>query len=514
MKRAVTRIVVVLLLVVMLPVLFYISDRVNSLSKNEQIIGQVFNKQLASILVSINQHSENIIKQWAIRLSIPVDSKSDIMQGIASDLLATQPSIEEIRFLNADGLTELSAYQRNVEAGSKNIIPQHIQISVLKDYINNNYQKIETVTFDGKIVWYFLSKNSNNYNLILIKADAERFIVQNLRAEIQRVAQELFYIEIQKTASSEVVFSTESNSPDSLSLQKSELWYLPEFNLGIRLKTTSIQEMVAERTKKESYSLWALIVFVLGGTFFIFWNIRKEIKLAEMKSEFVSNVSHEIRTPLALISMYTETLLLKRFKTEEKHDEYLKTIHVETQRLSEMVNRILSFSKMEKNKRKFSFEQLDVNLIVPEVIKSFEAQITKNSIECTFHPDSDAGTIHADRDALIEVLYNLIDNAIKYGRDTDARISIRSKHSKKSFLIEVEDNGPGIPAKAKKYIFDKFYRVTEGTLAHKAKGSGLGLNIVKQIMKAHHGTVTVQSKVGEGSCFRLKFPTTNNNHHD
>jgi two-component system phosphate regulon sensor histidine kinase PhoR len=103
-------------------------------------------------------------------------------------------------------------------------------------------------------------------------------------------------------------------------------------------------------------------------------------------------------------------------------------------------------------------------------------------------------------------MVNLIDNAIKYGREQGKTIGIRIRKSANTLLIEVEDNGIGISKKHLPYIFDKFYRVTKGNLAHQAKGTGIGLNIVKQIMKSHNGKVLVKSKPGEGSCFSLVIP--------
>jgi len=245
---------------------------------------------------------------------------------------------------------------------------------------------------------------------------------------------------------------------------------------------------------------------VILGLLFLIISIRKEIILAEMKSEFVSNVSHEIRTPLALISMYAETLLLKRFKTPEKEKEYLNVIHNESNRLSEMVNRILTFSKMEKMKRLYHFSEVDINELVDEVIYTFGPHLKTMNVECVKNIECDIPSMQADREAITECLVNLIDNAIKYGRASEKKIWIKTRRHENSIIIDVEDNGIGIAKKYLPFIFDKFYRVTKGNLAHQAKGTGIGLNIVKQIMDTHNGKVIVKSKPGEGSCFSLKFP--------
>jgi two-component system phosphate regulon sensor histidine kinase PhoR len=246
-------------------------------------------------------------------------------------------------------------------------------------------------------------------------------------------------------------------------------------------------------------------LLVLLGFLFVIVNIRRQIRLAEMKSEFVSNVSHEIRTPLALISMCAETLLLKRLKTEEKQQEYLKSIYRESMRLADIVNHILDFSRMEKNKRIYRFEKVNLNEYIPYIIRSVGTHLENSHVNCRFVPEKDDLTIMADPEAFKDVMANLIDNAIKYNDSSEPKIEIRLSQSQDQIVVEVEDNGIGISARHQRYIFDQFYRVTEGDLAHKAKGSGLGLNLVKRIMKEHGGIVSVRSKPCEGSTVSLKF---------
>ena len=514
MKRSVTKIVVVLLVVVLLPVFFYISDQLVSLSKNEKIVEEDFSKQLESILFSVNQHSENIVKQWSNQLSVPVESNSELMHDIANRLLENNTAVEKLIFFDAGKQEYLAGYSLRQDSAGEFPLPSKSKIDELKGYLGDNYQKIESVVYKDKLIVYFLAFHSEKFILIQIIVDPRLFIQQQMRPQIQQVAQEMFYFQITQTANDSIVFSTGEAPAELGTLQKTELWYLPGYELGIRLITKTLNEMVIERHRKQNYVLWGLLLVVVGGAFFLFRSIRNEIRLAEMKSEFVSNVSHEIRTPLASISMYAETLLLKRVKTEERKDEYLKTIHTETQRLSEMVNRILSFSRMEKNKREYTFEAVDVNHIIQEVLKSFEARFQKKNIDCSFQPEPQLSPVLADRNGLTEVLVNLVDNAVKYGKNEGAKVIVRTIQAKNEVQIEVEDNGIGISAKDKKHIFDKFYRVTKGDLALHAQGSGLGLNIVSQILKAHKATVSVQSKLGEGSCFRLKFKTYKDECHD
>jgi two-component system phosphate regulon sensor histidine kinase PhoR len=320
------------------------------------------------------------------------------------------------------------------------------------------------------------------------------------------VAHEIFYISIADSLSGQVLFTTDDDSGLAQTMEHADMWYLPGHQLGIRLKSKTLVELATERTQRDNYMLMGVGLLVVLGFIFVVINIRKEMKLAEIKSEFVANVSHEIRTPLALISMYSETLLLKRVKTEEKQTEYLSTIHEESARLTGIVNRILNFSRIERNRIKYHLDRIDLKQALPEIVADFNAHLSAAKVACCFDSDVEDAWIQADWESLKTMVGNLLDNAIKYSDKQEKQIKVRILKKPDTVWIEVEDNGIGISAKNQKYIFDQFYRVTEGDLAHRAKGSGLGLNLVKRIMKAHGGTVSVQSKLGEGSTFSLKFP--------
>jgi len=177
----------------------------------------------------------------------------------------------------------------------------------------------------------------------------------------------------------------------------------------------------------------------------------------------------------------------------------------ETSRLSAMVNRILSFSQIENNKRKYSPEECDINEIAVKAASGFRYTLENKGFKFIIEAADDIPLIMADREAATDAVVNLIDNAIKYSGD-NKEITISTGMDTRFAYIEVKDHGIGISDKNQKYIFDKFFRVTEKNLANKVKGSGLGLAIVRHIMDAHHGKIEVKSIPGEGSQFRLLFP--------
>lgn len=219
----------------------------------------------------------------------------------------------------------------------------------------------------------------------------------------------------------------------------------------------------------------------------------------------MASVSHEIRTPLALITMYIETLEMGRVKNALKIKEYYAIILNETTRLSGIVNRILSFSQIESNKRKYFFSETNLNEIVENAAVTLRYSMESKGFSYSFEPDKDLPLVLADKDAITDAFVNLVDNAMKYSPGVK-KINIRTGKYDNHVYIEVEDQGIGISEKNQKYIFDKFYRVTEMNLANKVKGSGLGLAIVKHIMDAHQGKINVKSSPGSGSRFRLILP--------
>jgi two-component system phosphate regulon sensor histidine kinase PhoR len=506
MARTFIKISLVLLIIVALPMGFYLVREYSALSKNEQMVERVFSTQLESILFAVNQYSENVLKQWSQTLDQPVEADGELMHSLVDNLFQNNQALRGVRFLDLDRHQVMAELIRPGDIVRFRGWPDPETVRNMRELLKNKYQQLHPEPAGDHVIYCFLPSGSEGKVCCQFVVNLKAFVDQNLRPQIQKISQEIFYIRIYNKQSRGIVYATDATAEADSTLQKAAMWYLPDHELGIRLKSKTIYELASERTQRDNYLLIGMGLLVLLGFLFVVVNIRRQIRLAEMKSEFVSNVSHEIRTPLALISMYAETLLLKRLKAEEKQQEYLKSIHRESMRLADIVNRILDFSRMEKNRRIYRFEELNLNEYIPHIIRSVGSHLENGHMNCRFVPEKDDLTIMADPEAFKDVLVNLIDNAIKYNDSAEPKIEIRLLQRQGQIVVEVEDNGIGISVRHQKYIFDQFYRVTEGDLAHKAKGSGLGLNLVRRIMKEHGGTVSVRSKLGEGSTFILKFP--------
>ncbi len=256
-------------------------------------------------------------------------------------------------------------------------------------------------------------------------------------------------------------------------------------------------------------TLSALLAAVLiAGIALTLRTALREMKLSAMKNEFVSNVSHELRTPLSSIRVFGEFMRRGRVTDQEKVREYGTYIETESRRLTQLINNILDFSRIESGRKVYEFEPADIEEIIGGTLNTFGIRLRNSGIELDYHgPDEPLPEIPVDANAIDRALANLLDNAVKYSNGGD-RIDIRLDRKDDDITISVTDRGIGIPKDEQQRIFERFHRVSTG-LVHDVKGSGLGLSLVQHIVKAHGGSVSVNSTVGEGSTFTIHLPISN-----
>ncbi len=247
-----------------------------------------------------------------------------------------------------------------------------------------------------------------------------------------------------------------------------------------------------------------IVVVLVVGMLVTLGNMAREIQLAQLKSDFVSNVSHELKTPLALIRLFAETLEMNRVKSPGRQMEYFGIIRKESERLTQLINNILDFSRIEAGKKEYHFEREYPAVIVRETIDSYRYQIEQQGFTLTVEIDDTLPPMRVDRDALSQAILNLLNNALKYSKD-DKSIAVKVGRDGAAVQIEVSDHGIGISKADQKKIFEKFYRASN-SLVHDTKGSGLGLSLVQHIVTAHGGTIKVESRLGEGSRFIIHLP--------
>ncbi len=252
-------------------------------------------------------------------------------------------------------------------------------------------------------------------------------------------------------------------------------------------------------------------LFLVGATLLsfilVFRTIVKQKRLADIKNEFISNITHELKTPIATVSVAIEAL--KNFNAmddAEKTKEYLNISSNELQRLSLLVDKVLKLSMLEKKEIELKYEEVNLRNVVDEVVNSMRLQFEKNNAKVTI-VSSGNEILQADRLHMLSVVYNLLDNAVKYSPQNPV-IKIMIEELDKNILLVVTDDGQGIPAAYKNKIFEKFFRVPAGN-THNAPGYGLGLSYVLHIIQKHNGTIEVDSEEGKGSTFIIKLPKTN-----
>ena len=279
----------------------------------------------------------------------------------------------------------------------------------------------------------------------------------------------------------------------------------PRFYLSVRVKNLTVEQW-ARRNFLINLSLWVVMtLFLITAVALTLRTASREMKLTQMKADFVSNVSHELRTPLASIRVLAELLNLGRVNQPERVREYGAYIESEGRRLTQVINNILDFSRIESGRKLFQFESCDLKDVVDETLEAFTAHLKQNGFTLSYAaPQNALPKVVLDPDAISLALTNLLDNAIKYSGDVK-EINVSVNQSDGFVSVAITDRGVGIPADEHERIFEKFYRIGAG-LVHDVKGSGLGLSLVKHIVVAHQGKVTVRSKPGEGSTFTIQLP--------
>lgn len=280
--------------------------------------------------------------------------------------------------------------------------------------------------------------------------------------------------------------------------------FLPGWKIELYFTEANALEKTA--SKQVAIYIWAgalVILLVLAAGGLAGRAVGRQIRLNKLKNNFIATVTHELKTPLASMRVLVDTLLEGRYKGQTQAAEYLGLISKENERLSRMIDNFLTFSRMERNKQ--AFEMLEVS---PAVIARRAAEVMKTKFDqgqCRF--DMSIGEnlpdVLADHDAMVTAVVNLLDNAYKYSYD-DRQITLRVFAEDGSVCFCVGDNGVGLSRRAAKRIFSRFYQV-DRSLSRRAEGCGLGLSIVKFIVDAHKGSISVESKPGKGSVFTIKL---------
>jgi signal transduction histidine kinase len=253
--------------------------------------------------------------------------------------------------------------------------------------------------------------------------------------------------------------------------------------------------------------LFLVLSVTLFGAYLLWRDVRREVRMAEMRSQFVSSVSHELKTPLTAIRMFAETLRLGRSKSAKTQQEYLDTIVNESERLTRLLNNVLDFSKIEQGKRIYRPELTPLDEIIKAAARAMEYPLSQKGFKLNVRTEEGLPDVRVDKDALEQAILNLLHNAMKYsGESREIDLLLQKKDDQA--MIQVIDRGIGIDSQEQYRIFEKFYRIPSRE-NERIVGTGLGLTLVVHIVKAHGGNMKVESTPGKGSTFSIYLPLEN-----
>jgi signal transduction histidine kinase len=282
---------------------------------------------------------------------------------------------------------------------------------------------------------------------------------------------------------------------------------LPFWRAAVFLRDPSAAVRRTSSARRLHYGVMGVaIAGMLAAGWFVLRTVRSELKVAQMKSDFLSNITHELKTPLTSIRMFIETLQEGRVTDEAERNECLSVIAHESDRLSGLIQRVLDLSRFEGGKRPLSRETTDLGALVEDAAGIFRRRLGDSDVAFEVDIERDLPPVEIEPAPIQEVVLNLLSNALKYG---STRILLSARAVAGDAVLTVEDDGIGIAEDEQERIFEKFHRA-EDTLARAVEGTGLGLALVREIVRAHGGRVGVTSTKGEGSRFTVRLPLGGN----
>jgi signal transduction histidine kinase len=283
---------------------------------------------------------------------------------------------------------------------------------------------------------------------------------------------------------------------------------LPHWEVAVYLLDPAKLTRSAQTVKLTLGLLIGVLVLAIGvGSWLIVADLDRQLTLARQKTDFVSNVSHELKTPLTSIRMFSELLAEERVTEPGKQRSYLGIITAETARLTRLINNVLDFARMERGEKKYQFQNCDLVELVRETVETYRPHLEANGFHLECQLPSVLQSVNADRDALAQVIVNLLSNAEKYsGSRKEIAVRVEARTAPLPCVeVTVDDRGLGVPEGCGERIFEQFYRAHD-SLSSGIQGSGLGLTLARQIARAHGGDVIYSPRDGGGSCFTLRLP--------
>jgi two-component system phosphate regulon sensor histidine kinase PhoR len=367
----------------------------------------------------------------------------------------------------------------------------------------------QILTYNGSTVHHAIpvEQLSSNYFVAMVNGDIDANLLETLLVTEFKARNMLVNFEygIYNCVNEKMVFGNSIRLEDKLTVKEAHVdlpvWENNDYYFGVLFPNK--QSTLLNQMGIWIFSSGVLFIVMLFFGYALYIMLRQR-KLSQLQKQFINNMTHEFRTPISTIQLSSEVLQdpsasgdVDRLKT------YGHIIWEESNKLLHQVENILQVAIIEDKKLRLEKDLIDVHTIIGEVIRGFEVLLSDRQV--TLLLEAKHSKIIGDKVHFSNMIKNLLDNAIKYS-DDNLELTIKTRNDHKQVVIEVSDNGIGIALSEQKKIFKKFYRVPTGDL-HNVKGFGLGLNYVKNMTRIHKGKIYLESKVGFGSTFTLKFPS-------
>lgn len=529
-KNFFPKIIITIVIALLAPIFSYTVFQFSQRNQDEALIKTIYDRQLSSILFSVNQYCWDMFHSWHSEVSTIITTQSHAENETQSNnqlqqFINRNPSI--IGLVIQKPNNKRTVFWKQEDQSQSIPLKKPASFNRLDEMLAQSESRIDRMIRQAqggyvrplRLPWIEGPRNGVSVLVIPVLHQenpddvtlvsffmydlefANRIIADKFREMEEDEGHFVFAVIHRRTGS---ILHTNIEERTGSFEKRDPLWILPNLDLSIKMTGTTLDEISGTRAKQNLIFIILVNIILIIGISYLLVNIFKEISLAQMKTDFVANVSHELRTPLALIRMHAETLEMGRVTSQEKKQRYYHTIMNESARLTQLINNILDFSHIESKKKSYRQVPADLSILTEETLTMYNYRFEQTGFIIERNIVHDLPVIYVDKESVTQVLVNLLDNAIKFS--TDRKEIVVSVYKKERFLVlSVQDFGIGIPESEHKKIFDKFYRVGN-SLVHNTKGSGLGLSLVKHIMDFHRGSITVKSKPGEGSTFILWFP--------
>ncbi|NUO81645.1 hypothetical protein HUU05_16360 [candidate division KSB1 bacterium] len=485
--------------------------------------------QIASALDNMGRDQEAV--EALLRLNTDLLERSDAINALQYSYFLEQTQSLAQRLLASTNLPQREFYEtqfRLLADKNKKRISQRYYLQVLDRKLNKLV--IERKQYGPK--FRYLSDEAENEPYLLaycpLPDPQSKFVtgLLGLQIDLPRLRQRLFPAILKDLKVSEKIALAILNEKGDYVIGTERVTHAPMNVQNLKAPFDFWQVAVYVHTDQprlrkwdfhSALGLWGialLLLSILSGAYIFIRRARRAAQLSQMKSTFVSNVSHELRTPLASIKMMAELLEMQvlaranaslNANASSRAEQYFGIIRRECDRLGRLIENVLSFAKVERGVTQYHFEFEDVGILLHMALDSFRAHAEAQGFTLTQEIAEDLPELRLDADAFVQVMLNLLGNAVKYSAAQKA-IHVRAYREGARVAVAVTDRGLGIPRHALKKIFHEFYRVDQRLNTEQQGGMGLGLTLTKHIVEAHGGEITVQSEIGRGSTFTVYLP--------